>query len=212
MDNLLKNTLREYPFNTITDVDLELLMDGTPHSRYSKVKRLIKQGKLLHIRRGLYCLTESLGHPEKPHQFELAQRIYAPSYISFESALSYHQLIPERVYTVTSACTKRSKEFNTPVGIFSYLHLPAENFYIEVELISDENYRFFMAKPWKAICDYVYCNKQEWRELSALLESLRIDKTSLPIIKYDEIQLLRDYYQSKKMTKFFKSIQREFNL
>lgn len=212
MTNLWEDKLKNYPFNIITDIDLELLLDGTAHSRYSKVKRLIQAGKLLHIRRGLYCITEQLGRREKPHPFALAQRIYAPSYISFESALSFHELIPERVYTVTSGCSKRSKDFKTPLGFFSYLHLPTENFYVEVELINNDNNQFFMAKPWKAICDYVYCNKQKWRELTPLLESLRIEKTSLPMIKYDEINILKEYYQSNKLTKFLNNIQREFNL
>ncbi len=212
MPKLFEKTLNNFPYNVITDIDLELLFDGTPHSRYSKVKRLIKQEKLLHIKRGLYVLTEALGHREKPHPFELAQRIYPPSYISFESALSYHQLIPERVHTVTSATTKRSKEFKTPLGLFSYSKLPAENLYLDVELITENNYRFFMAKPWKAICDYVYCNKQEWYELTSLLENLRIEKTSLPMIKYDEAEELNDYYQSKKLTRFIKNIKKEFNL
>lgn len=211
MNKILTNKFRDHATNIITDVDLGLLIDGTPHSRYSKIKRLVLQEKLIHIKRGLYLLTESLGHPEKPHRFEVAQYLYPPSYISFESALSYHQLIPEQVYTVTSASTKRSKEFKTPLGVFSYSRLPAENFYTEVELININNYRFFMAKPWKALCDYVYCNKQ-WQELTSLLESLRIEKTALPMIKYDEINMLEDYYQSSKLSRFFKNIKREFNL
>lgn len=212
MQKTIENILKEYPQNIITDIDFDILMDGTPHSRYSKVKRLIQLGKLIHIRRGLYVITESLGHPEKPHPFELAQRIYAPSYISFESALSFHQLIPERVYTITSASTKRSKVFKTSLGLFSYLRLPASNFFVEVELINQNNYRFFMAKPWKAICDYVYYSKQKWNELSSLIASLRIDKYALPNIKHDELELLKEYYQTKKLSRFFNSIKREFNL
>jgi hypothetical protein len=209
MHKALESKLCEHPIDIITDVDLELLMDGTSHSRYGKVKRLIQQGKLIHIRRGLYLLTEKLSH-SPPHRFEMAQGIYAPSYISFESALSYHQLIPERVHTTTSACTKRSKEFNTQFGLFNYLHLPAENFYVAVDLIAQDKYHFFMAKPWKALCDFVYCNKQDWRELLPLLESLRIEKNALPMIKYDEIEILNEYYQSKKLTRFINNIKREF--
>src|SRR5579863_1173434 len=99
----LERTLQGYPRPYLTDAELEALLEGTPDSRYGKVKRLLAQGKLLHIRRGLYCLTDMLGYLIKPHPFELAQYIYGPSYISFESALSFYQLIPETVYTVTSA-------------------------------------------------------------------------------------------------------------
>ena len=82
MVRLLENKLRNYYRPYITDAELEMLLDGTSDSRYGRVKRLLAQGKLLHIRRGLYCLTEMMGYLTKPHPFELAQHIYAPSYIS----------------------------------------------------------------------------------------------------------------------------------
>lgn len=208
----IENTLRQHSQHLLSDCDLELLMDGTPNSRHSKVKRLIQQGKLIHIKRGLYLITELLGHNEQPHSFEIAQRIYSPSYISFESALSYHQLIPERVYTTTCACTKRSKEFHTPLGIFSYLQLPTNNFFIEVELITYNNYHFFMAKPWKAICDYVYSNHFVGDNFTMLLENLRINKSDLPLIKNEELDILDDYYQRKYITKFIKNIKRAYNI
>jgi hypothetical protein len=207
MNILLENKLRHYPHPYLTDTELEMALDGTADSRYGKVKRLVAQGKLLHIRRGLYCLTKIMGYPTPPHPFELSQHIYAPSYISFESALAYHQLIPETVYAVTSACAKRSKTFNTPLGIFSYLHLPLENFYTEVMLVREQHYQFFIAKPWKAICDYVFCYKKNWRSLEPLEKSLRINREDLPMLRDEEIELLDDYYHNKRLTLFLKGIQ-----
>jgi predicted transcriptional regulator of viral defense system len=43
--------------------------------------------------------------------FEIANRIYSPSYISFETALFWHGLIPESVYGITSASTRRTYKF-----------------------------------------------------------------------------------------------------
>lgn len=206
---MLENTLRRYPRPYLTEAELETLLDATPDSRYSKVKRLLAQGKLLRIRRGLYCLTERVGYVTKPHPFELAQFIYGPSYISFESALSFHKLIPETVYAVTSACAKRSKEFYTPLGAFNYLHLPLENFYIEVERMTENNYRFFMAKPWKAICDYVYCYKKDWDSFAPLLESLRIHRADLPMLRDEEIAVLDEYYHHTRLSRFLKGIKRD---
>lgn len=208
-NNVMKQleNLQNIPRPFLTDIELESLLDGTPDSRHSRVKRLIKQGKLIHVRRGLYCLTEKLGYFVKPHPFELAHFIYSPSYISLESALSYHKLIPEAVYTITSVCIKRSKEFRTPLGIFSYEHLPSNNFYTQVELITTDSYKFFMAKPWKAICDYVYCYKKEWRALEPLLKSLRIAREDLPLLRFEEIDELIEYYHNSRLTRFLKGIQ-----
>jgi hypothetical protein len=200
--------LLEYPRAYITDVELTALLGGTAESRYGKVKRLIAEGKLLHMRRGLYLLTKLLGYSKKPHNFELAQIIYAPSYISLESALSYHQLIPEAVYGITSVCAKRSKSFATPLGTFSYLHIPLENFYTAVERITEPNL-FFMAKPWKAICDYVFCYKKEWRSLEPLSNSLRISNEDLPVLEYENMEALKDYYRSKRIDKFLHAVIRE---
>ena len=203
---LLEQTLRNYPRPYINDGELKVLLNGTPNSRYGKVKRLLAQGRLLHIRRGLYCLTDWVGYAEKPHPFELAQYVYGPSYISFESALSYHQLIPEAVYTITNATSSRSKEFKTPLGLFSYHRLPAENLYTQVEIAHLGRCRFLMAKPWKAICDYVFCYKKDWDSLEPLQESLRMNLNDLPFLRNEEIQLLDEYYHQKRISQFLKGI------
>lgn len=200
---IFENKLRYYPRPYITDKEIEMLWSNTADSRYGKVKRLLAQGQLLHIRRGLYCIAE---HPIKPHPFELAHFIFAPSYVSFESALAYHQLIPEAVYTITNACVKPSREFHTPLGTFSYLHLPLKNFYMEVELITENSYRFFIAKPWKAICDLVYCYKKDRNSLDSLLESLRINPQDLPPLRDKEREALKEYYHQHRLSQFLKKV------
>lgn len=203
MSKTIDNLIRTHERGYFTDAELDVLLNGTSNSRYSKVKRLIAQGKLLHIRRGLYCIAE---RPEKCHPFEIAQLIYGPSYISYESALSFHQLIPEAVYTITSACIKRSKQFHTPLGVFNYLRLPEENFFTGVDLVVEQGHSFFMATPWKAICDYIYSYKKEWKNTTSLTESLRIDLDALPPIHSQEIELFDEYYHNKRMRRFFKNL------
>ncbi len=52
--------------------------------------------------------------------------IHGPSYVSFEYVLSRAGLIPETVKALTSASPKRNRDFDTPLGRFSYRHLPLE--------------------------------------------------------------------------------------
>lgn len=204
----LEKKLRAYSRPYLTDMELATLMNAsTLNSRYSKVKRLLAEGKLQQIRRGLYCLTNEIGYPIKPHPYELAQFIYGPSFISFESALSFHQLIPEGVYTTTSATLKRTKEFITPLGVFSYRHLPLQNFYNEVEIIEMNGYKFLMAKPWRAICDYIYNLKLDWKNVEPLLKSLRIEWDSLPPLTDASIISLDEYYHCKKVSQFLNGAQ-----
>src|SRR5258705_210846 len=112
--NKLAEIIKEKTHQTIfTDSLLKTMIGGSDHRRYGLVKRALKSGDLIQIRRGLYVLGQKHRMTDV-NLFELAQRVYGPSYISLESALSYHGLIPEAVYAVTSVCMKRSKEFETP--------------------------------------------------------------------------------------------------
>src|SRR5690554_965136 len=78
--------------------------------------RMVKDGEYIKIIRGLYETD-----PSTPG-YLLAGSIYGPSYLSFEFALAYHGLIPEAVYTFTSATydKKKKKKFETPFGTFTY--------------------------------------------------------------------------------------------
>jgi len=129
-----------------------------------------------------------------------------------ETALSYHGLIPEAVYTTTSVTTKRNKVFHTPYGTFNYAKLPADNFFLQVLRKSENNVSYFVATPWKAICDYVYCHKKNWRNLQPLSKSLRIEIEELPPITKLELTELKNYYQSKRMTDFILGIKKELQL
>jgi hypothetical protein len=186
----LEKALHQFPQRCISDTDLVLLVGPheTPDSRYGKVKRLLAQGSLIHLRRGLYSIPSD--QPLNP--YAVAQYMMAPSYISLESALSYHQLIPEAVYTITSVTTQRSKEFQTPFGMFSYQH------------VQEQGHRFFMAKPWKALCDYVFCYRKEWKGLTPCVESLRLDREKLPPLSLHEKDSLEEYYRRARVTRFLK--------
>ena len=78
-------------------------------------------------------------------------------------------------------------------------------------LIAENNYRFFMAKPWKAICDYVFCYKKDWDNLEPLLESLRINREDLPMLRDEEIQLLDEYYHHSRLSRFLKGIKQDLS-
>ena len=157
----------------------------------------------------IYSMTDRVGHRSVVHPYELAQYIYGPSYISLESVLSFHQLIPEMTLTVTSVATKRSRHFMTPLGQFSFQHQPKKNFYIGVERIEEDGHLFLMAKPWKAICDYIFCYKKDWKNLEPLSDSLRIDLEALPMLHDEEYALFEQYYHSTRINRFLKGIRKD---
>lgn len=92
--------------------------------------------------------------------FEIANRIYAPSYISFEMALSYYGLIPESVYGITSASTKRTRMFKAKMGEFTYRTLKPSLFF-GYDIVSYGDKHFKIASPEKAVLDYFYINPKK---------------------------------------------------
>lgn len=105
-----------------------------------------------------------------------ANRIYSPSYISFESALAYYRLIPEGVYTTTSATTLKTHEFATSLGAFSYRHLKPKLLF-GYRLVETTGQHFKMAEPEKLLLDYMYLNTH--LQSADDFESLRINQTEL---------------------------------
>ncbi|MFH0918794.1 MAG: hypothetical protein V1913_00400 [Fibrobacterota bacterium] len=117
----------------------------------AKLTSMIKAGKIIKIRRGLYI---SPGDPEASGK-TLANKIYGPSYISFEYVLSYYGLIPERAHTVTSASMGKNKNrlFHTPVGDFLYQSIPPAVFPYGVLRMEEAAGPFLIAAKEKALCD-----------------------------------------------------------
>lgn len=201
MNKVAERKLRQYPSAIISEQELASLWGGSAASSYARNKRAVQNGDLIRIKRGLYIINKELVR-KLPNSFELAQWIYAPSYISFESALSYHNLIPEAVYTITSATIKRSKIFITPSRHFSYLNLPTPNFFFGVAYISEENVHYLMATPWKALFDFIYYYAKDYHTLSDVEDDLRLDKEELPPINREELTTLENYYQDNRVSKF----------
>lgn len=208
MTSRIETKLRRIPSEYVTDADLAALLPGSENSQHAQIKRSVARGYLIRVRRGLYCLGDYLIR-YKPHPYELAQRIYSPSYVSLESALAYHGLIPEAVYTITSVTPRRAKLFKTPYGFFDYLTLPEANFFVGVERIEEKPHIFLLATPWKAIMDYVYCYKKTWTTVTPLVESLRIELDELPKLNQSELEQLQAFYQSKRVDNFVGGVMKE---
>jgi hypothetical protein len=168
-----------------------------------KIHELLKSGTIVRVKKGLYVFGPKTR--QKPISKEsLANLIYGPSCISMEYALSYHGLIPERVEIVTSVTPKKNKEFNTPIGFFTYKRLPAYKYPhgIEQRWI-DQQHPILIASPEKALCDYITLNSVSLKTNSNVknfLEfDLRIDPESWERFDVKKLILLNKYYKSSSI-------------
>lgn len=120
--------------------------------------RYKKRGFILQLKRGFYAFPDALA----PDVF-VANKLYAPSYISLEFALSYHGVIPETVYEITSVTTKATRRFETLGKVFSYRKVK-KTAYIGYEIQKQQGLSFYIADAEKAFVDANYLrlkNKQK---------------------------------------------------
>ena len=161
---------------------LEILKDYKRPN--DKISELVKSGELLSIRRGLYIPGPETDLPV-PKPFLIANHLRGPSYVSMEAALSYWGFIPERVYEITSITLKTAKKYNTPIGRFTYQHLPSPYYSFGIESIQlTPKQSALIASREKAVCDKVIFTSgitlRSTRQTKAfLLEDLRMDERML---------------------------------
>lgn len=209
MSNQLEQTLRHYPHAVLTANELACLLGGSPDSRYGRVKRALKKGDLTRVRRGVYTINPLIsGH--LPHHFEVAQKLYAPSFISLHSALAFYHLIPEAVYLTTSATIASSTTIETPHGNFNYQTLPAHNFYTDVQLITTSHASFLIANPWRALLDLMAIYKKSYLSIEEPEEDLRLDIDELPTIEQTVLAQLDTYYRNPIISNFIQTIPKDW--
>lgn len=197
----------EYTKSYIHDATLAIILGGSDDRRYSWVKRALKEGLLTRLRRGLYLIAKKDSSPIDA--FEIAQQLYGPSYISFESALSYHGWVPEAVYTITSASAKRSLFEKTPIGIFNYEHTPQEQFFMAVERKETKDSVFLIAHPWKALADYMYARRKKWKSFAEVIDDLRLDESRIETSDKQPLEEIARFYHSPRVRRFAQMILKE---
>ena len=176
----------------------------------NKIAREIRDGKLHKVITGLYETD-----PNTPG-YLLASSIYGPSYISFEYALSYYGLIPERVTTITCATfdKKKKKEYNTDFGAFTYRDIPSSAYPEEILLKEKDSYSYQIATAEKALCDKLYTLSPliNYSNLENMLfNDLRIDKETFDKLDTDKINKLSKLYHSRNVELLARYMRRNIN-
>ncbi|MCQ2409308.1 MAG: hypothetical protein MJ068_02040 [Clostridia bacterium] len=175
-----------------------------------KIKRDASDGTIIRLTRGLY---ETNAHADPVF---LAAPILSPSYISFDYALSYYGLIPERVVAVTSASfmQRKNKTFTNYFGRFEFSDIPADLFSEGLTIIYDgDYYGCRIATKEKAICDSLY----KWppvrsiKDLKELMfEDKRIDEEEFGTCDFDELIRLASLYRKNNLNLLIKLIRKEY--
>ena len=161
-----RSTLRDFPVFSLGDARAV-----DPRFDRRRLNEWQAKGYIKKIINRHYIFTDI--EVDENRLFEIAGRIYKPSYISLQSALSRYQIIPEAVYGITSVSTRRTCEFETPLASFLYRTL-RKNLFFGYGIVE---HKAKLARLEKAILDLFYLNPRI--KSSEEFLSIRIDVDSV---------------------------------
>ncbi len=145
--------------------DIRRLFGVSAVAASALLHRYKKGGFIIQLKRGLYAFPDSL-----PPDVYIANKLYSPSYLSLEFALSYHRVIPETVYELTSVTTKATRKFERLGKIFSYRKIK-KGAYTGYDTQTQKGFSFHIADAEKAFVDANY---------------LRLVLKQKPILRFDK--------------------------
>lgn len=182
------NKLKQKEISLFTAADfIKNFQIKKENTAYKILDRLTKKGILKRLikKKYLFAFSES-------DDFQIANFLYSPSYVSLESALSFYGIITQFPYQVTSITPKKTKTIKVLNKEFSYSR-------IKPQLFSnyEKKEKFLIASPEKAIFDYLYfCSKG--------LKGFERDDFDLKIIDKKKFLFLLKNTNQEKLKKFLK--------
>lgn len=178
----------------VFETGLLLAGDVKPADVHKQLSRWTGAGRLVQLRRGLYALAPPY-QKRAPHPFLVANRLVRGSYVSLQSALAHHGLIPEYVPVTTSVGPGRPTRWDTPLGDYLFRHVKPSHLrgYRRMEVSPGQ--WAFVASPAKALLDLVYLHPGG--DSRGYLRELRLQ--NLERIDPGEMERLADLAASPKL-------------
>lgn len=193
--NVVKK-LKEKKLNIFTPLEFRRVFNVSPYAVQWFIKTHTKKGLFVKLRSGLYILAD---YP--PNHYLIANRLCQPSYISFDTALSFYGIIPETVYTFTSATVKTTREFKVEDIRFIY-HKLKKTVFTGYKSVKYFDNTILIAEPEKALADYLYFVALKKR-------GLHYERLNLKKIKKIKLLNYIKLFKQSEMIKLVKKIYAE---
>jgi predicted transcriptional regulator of viral defense system len=150
-ENHLATILRSN-HSVFTFKDVTLLWGETdPRQAKKRIYRYVKAGKLYSIRRGIYAKDRNYD------RLELANKIFSPSYISFETVLAKEGIIFQH-YDQLFAASYLTREITCDGGVYSFRRLKSTVLANSLGIEIKPNYS--IASKERAFLDTLYLNPE----------------------------------------------------
>lgn len=146
---------------------------------YKTAQRLIKKRVITPLCPG-HFLVSGINHIS---EFEIANFVHQPSYISLHSALSFYGILSQFVYSVTSITTRKTKKLMIAEKEYVYSHVNQNHFWGY-----EKSNGMLIATPEKALVDTLYFKIKGIVSLN--LEELDYSRINYPKLK----QVAKQFY------------------
>jgi len=172
--NDLSRTLRANRLELFSNRDLGVLFPAQDERLTNlQLHQWVRRGRIRRMRRGLFQLAypDAVGLPD----LFVANRLYGPSYVSLDTALSHHGIIPDVAVQVTSTTSGNTRRFTNEYGLFTYFSVKPSAFR-GYSAIAIEGWPVLMADPEKAVVDRLYAGLRRGESLHGLTGRWNADK------------------------------------
>jgi hypothetical protein len=197
--------LQNLPY-VFTAEDAAVILKAHYKAPLKALEALERRGILLRMKRGHYAIA----HAFDP--LRAANLIHSPSYISFETALSFYGLIPERTELILSVVDGRPMTIQTPVGNFSYISQSPKLFALGMDLHIIQQQTLPIANREKAVLDTLSRANLKTdsitpdKILEYVVESLRVEEADLKKLSIKKMKAMAPLYRNLAPRKLVASL------
>lgn len=184
-----------------TKETLQRVVEVKDNSLYSNIKRWLKNGELIQLKRGVYVAKryiQSLAEKQSYTEF-VANILKQPSYLSGEYVLQKYSMLTESVYTITSVTLKRTGKYENLLGTYIYSNIK-RGLFTGFKITSKDGYEIKEATKAKALFDFLYFRLWHLPQITKdYIESLRLNLEEMQVSDYEE---LNSYIKLVNLKKF----------
>jgi predicted transcriptional regulator of viral defense system len=186
----------EHYFELFPAISTSEINKAFPDFSKRNLSNWLQKGYIVKLRNGWYGLAPT--DLSNATRFAIANVLYTPSYISLESALSWHNMIPEGVFTTTSVCSRKTYIFENAWGTFSYSNL-APHLHLGYTLVRIAEHQFKIATPEKAILDFLHL-RPSYNTIEGL-EGLRLNEEIIRNLNQTSLEEYLLLFENKQLEK-----------
>lgn len=169
-----------------------------------QLSRWVASGRLIRIHKGWYTLREPFRHVRLDLNV-VACTIKRGTYVSLQSALAHHGMIPEYVAETTCVTTGRPLSIDSPVGRMGYRHVKRDAFFGYRQEASGKQ-EAFIAAPEKALLDLFYLTPGS--EDAAYIAELRLQGSEQ--LDLEKMASMADRFRAPRLQRAVRLLDQHF--